>query len=255
MELFIQGGSSNGKVQEKLERKDFHWNVDEAVATSRQVYSSLEEIQVKGLKTSDRLVVRTVDYTFRDQTGFLPLWAGIPDEAQAYSQARSLLFDPQHFWFPAGFSSMDLSSDPGTGPEDLQVYFPWNQIIAEGLLAYGMRTEAAQLVSRLMETAIQNLKQQGAFFNSYRAVNGEGCGERNSLHGLAPLGLFMKTLGVEILSANCVHLEGHNPFPWPVTITYRGLVIIRHADHTDISFPNGKTTLVLDPAACLVSNP
>jgi hypothetical protein len=49
-------------------------------------------------------------------------------------------------------------------------------------------------------------------------------------------------------------LEGTNPLPWPVTICYKGLVLIRQAEYTDITFPDGKEIRVTDPAACQVSN-
>ena len=74
-----------------------------------------------------------------------------------------------------------------------------------------------------MTGIIQNLKQNRAFYARYHAEKGTGIGERNAFSGLAPVGLFMKVLGVEILSSTRVKLEGDNPFPWDVTIQYKGL--------------------------------
>jgi hypothetical protein len=105
-----------------------------------------------------------------------------------------------------------------------------------------------------METTIGNLKQQGAFFNSYQAESKVGRGERNSLRGLAPVGLFLHTLGVQIISPDKVRLVGNNPFPWPVSLKYKGLTVNRQTEFTDITFPDGQNIRVTDPAACLVSN-
>jgi hypothetical protein len=58
---------------------------------------------------------------------------------------------------------------------------------------------------------------------------------------------------VQIISARSVRLEGTNPFPWPVTLKYRGMTIVRNTDVTDIIFPDGETTRVTNTAACLVS--
>lgn len=254
VDVRIQGQSSAGPVVEHLERKDFRWNMDVAVAASRRVYTSLEEIEVTGLNPSDRLVVRSMDYTQEDQTGFLPLWAGIPDQEKAASLIQLKLFNPHSFWYMAGFSTHSFAANQNVDEENPEVQFPWNHLIGEGLLANDWRSETSQLVTRLMETAICSLKQQGAFFNSYHAESGVGQGERNSLRGLAPLGLFLQTLGVQIKSPCCVRLEGTNPFPWPVTIKYRGLVVIRQAEITDITFPDGQSVRVTDPSACLVSN-
>ena len=254
LSVHVQGRSSSGSVVEHLERKDFRWNMELAVAASRQVYTSLEEIEVTGLQPSDRLIVRSLDYMQEDQTGFLPLWAGIPDDIKTTSLVRSKLFNEKSFWHKAGFSTRKFDANKAVLEEDNEVQFPWNQFIGSGLLHYGRRTEVSQLMTRLMDTTIESLKQQGAFFNSYQAESGVGQGERNSLRGLVPVGLFLKTLGVRIISPNSVHLEGLNPFPWPVTLHYRGLVVIRQADFTDITFPDGQNVRVTDPAACLVSN-
>ena len=103
----------------------------------------------------------------------------------------------------------------------------WNLFICEGLLKYGFRSDAARIVAHNMTAIIQNLKQNRAFYARYHSEKGIGLGERNSLTGLAPVGLFMKVLGVEVLSGTRVKLEGTNPFPWDVTVNYKGLKVIR----------------------------
>jgi hypothetical protein len=254
LNVHIKGRSISGSVVEHLERKDFRWNMELAVAASKQVYTSLEEIEVRGLQPSDKLVVRSLDYMQEDQTGFMPLWAGIPDDHKADSLVKLKLFNQKSFWHKAGFSTLNFDASQAKIQEHNEVQFPWNQLLGTGLLDYGYRSEACQLVTRLMETTIGSLKSQGAFFDSYQAESGVGQGERNSLRGLAPVGLFLQTLGVHILSPLSVRLEGVNPFPWPVTLHYRGLVVVRNTDFTDITFPDGQNIRVTDPAACLVSN-
>jgi len=254
LNVHIQGYSSSGLVVEYLERKDFRWNMELAVAVSHQVYTSLEEIEVKGLQPSDKLIVRSLDYMQEDQTGILPLWAGIPDDLKAASLVKSNLFNRKNFWHQAGFSTHKFTGSKDVLEESREVQFPWNQFIGSGLLDYGWRSEVSQLMTRLMETAIESLKQQGSFFNSYQAESRVGQGERNSLRGLVPVGLFLQTLGVRIISPDIVRLEGLNPFPWPVTLRYRGLVVVRQLDFTDITFPDGQNIRVTDPAVCLVSN-
>jgi hypothetical protein len=60
-------------------------------------------------------------------------------------------------------------------------------------------------------------------------------------------------LGVQVLSPTRVRLEGDNPFPWPVTIHYKGLIVVRELEKTEIQFPNGKHVTVEDLAPCIVS--
>jgi hypothetical protein len=126
-------------------------------------------------------------------------------------------------------------------------------LICEGLLKYGFRTDAARILVHNMTAIIQNLKQNRAFFARYHAERGTGIGERNALSGLAPVGLFMKILGVEILSSTRVKLEGENPFPWDVTIQYRGLKVIRGQQKTQVLFANGKSVEVVDRESTIVS--
>jgi hypothetical protein len=135
----------------------------------------------------------------------------------------------------------------------MRVHVPWNVLVGEGLLSYGFRNETARLVAHLMNAIIQNLKQNHAFYQTYHAESGAGIGERNALQGLAPVGLFLQTLGVQIISAKKVRLEGRNPYPWPVTIRYRGLTIVRQADSTEIIFPDGRSTAVSGTAPCVVT--
>jgi hypothetical protein len=124
------------------------------------------------------------------------------------------------------------------------VHLPWNLFVCEGLLQYGYRTEAARLFAYNMNAVIQSLKLNRAFHARYHAERGTGIGERNALSGLAPVGLFLKILGVEILSPTRVKLEAENPFPWDVTVRYRGLKVIRGMKKTEVIFANGKSVTV-----------
>ena len=115
------------------------------------------------------------------------------------------------------------------------------------------RSDAARLVAHIMTGVIQNLRQNRAFYARYHAENGTGLGERNSLNGLAPVDLFLRVLGVEILSNTRVKLEGLNPFPWNVTISYRGLKVKRGQEKTEVTFANGKSVTVKDSDPVVVS--
>jgi len=125
--------------------------------------------------------------------------------------------------------------------------------IGEGLLAYGFRSDAARLVAHLMTGIIQNLKQNRAFYARYHAEKGTGLGERNALNGLVPIDLFLRVLGVEILSSTRVKLADKNPFPWAVIVQYKGLKVIRGQEKTEVTFANGQSVTVTEPEAVIVS--
>jgi hypothetical protein len=126
-------------------------------------------------------------------------------------------------------------------------------MVGEGLVQFGYNDLAAELFSRLMDAIGQNLRQSGTFRKHFSAVTGLGIGERNALSGLPPVGLFLEILGVQLYSPWKVGLKGKNPFPWPVKIRFRGMIISRDLEVTLITFPDGQTVKINDPAPCVVT--
>ena len=237
----LHGLSADGSPRvEVITNKDLTWEPGTGYSATAFLYTAVKKVEVSGLTRSGKMVITTVDASFTDPTCILPLWAGLTGPDETAKLIGSIM--------PVGSGEIHLSSKV---KEDF--HFPWLQFLAEGLLDSGRRNEAAELVSRMMELTIRSLKQQGAFFAAYSADEGDGVGERNNLHGLAPLGLFLKTLGVQIISPRKVRLEGISPFPWQVTLRHRGLFIVRDADRTEVTFPDGRTAMVTDAGACIVS--
>ena len=103
-----------------------------------------------------------------------------------------------------------------------------------------------------MTAIIQTLKREAAFRQIYNAETGQGMGERNALSGLAPIGLFLDTLGVRVLSPKRVAISGPNPFPWPVTVKYRGLTVLRQKRKTMVIFPDGQNITVSNRRSVIV---
>ena len=252
LEVTIKGQTSSGAQAELIKRQDVQWHMENAALTSREVYTQLNEIEVAGLEPNDQVTISTVDYTQEDQTLFLPLWAGIPEERHAASLIERGLLDTDRFYHPFGVSACASLPCPPAETICLSVQMPWQQLIGEGLLTYGYYSEAAQLIARSMNAVILNLKQQHAFYRAYHAERGVGIGERNALAGLAPLGLFLQTLGVQFLPGSRLRLSGKNPFPWPVTVKYRGLSVTRRSDQSEVTFPDGRTVALSDPSDTLV---
>jgi hypothetical protein len=223
------------------------------IYTTQKTYPRLAKVVVKNLGAEDTVVISTLDFTSEDHTLFMPLWAGVPDEQHAQIMIGRALLDSKRFQRPYGIPACPLLTQPEAESVSQAVHLLWNLFICEGLLKYGFRSDAARLVAHTMTAIIQNLKQNRAFYARYHAENGTGIGERNALTGLAPLGLFLRVMGVEILSPTRVWLEGENPFPWDVTICYKGLKVIRGLKETKVIFANGKTVTVTDIAPTLIT--
>ncbi len=238
---------------EIVEEHRFQWRSGGLVATSQKVFSKVGRISVTGLDENDRVIIRTVDTTAEDITLFTPLWARIPDHQLAQVMIARSLLDAERFDRPFGVPAFSFIPDREADSVAMSVHLPWNQLLGEGLLFYGFRNEAARLTVHLMNAAIQSLRQSRAFYERYHAETGAGIGERGALKGLAPVGLFLQTLGVSIRSSTCVRLEGKNPFAWPVTIQYKGLKVVRGLDKTEVTFPNGKRAEVTEVGPLVIS--
>ena len=273
---------------EHLKQLDFRWGTQLAVATTRELYTSLAEVEISGLENTDQLTVSVMDLSAEEITLFLPLLAGIPSTRRALNIVERALHPAKRFRGRFGIPACEIIPVPARGEgspvlaqgeaapdvtSDLvrqAVHIPWNALIGEGMLGYGLRDEAARLTERLMNGVIQNLKDQHGFARAYHATSGMGLGERNPVQGLAPLGLFLDTLGVRLelsrvdrgstpapgvssIARMRVILSGKNPFPWPVTVKYRGLTVTRRAENTEIVFPNGQTVTLDDPTDAQVS--
>jgi hypothetical protein len=254
-EIILKGKNGRRTHTERLKRADFAWGAGLAAATSREPFTTLTGLEIRGVAKGDVVIVRTMDFSAEDISLFLPLWAGIPNEHRARALVNRTLFAADRFGLPFGvpMCAPGRTVEPDAEAILQTVHIPWNFLIGEGLLTYGLRTEAAQLTARLMSAVIDTLKRQRAFTRGYHAEMGLGLGERNPIHGLAPLGLFLQALGVEIHSPREVVLSGKNPFPWPVTVKYRGLTITRQAEQTLVVFPNGQTVTLDDPTDAVVS--
>lgn len=122
----------------------------------------------------------------------------------------------------------------------------WNQMIVEGLLAYGYRQEAVMLIGRMMQAVILSLKSSHQVSTCYHAATGRGSGDRGSLQGLAPLGLLLQTIGLRLLTTKKAVIEGFNPFPWPINVQYRGTKIYFESQSTRFELPNGHVVTIVD---------
>jgi hypothetical protein len=251
-EVVISEYATKGE-NEIIRGGQFQWRSGGMVATSQQVHEKIGRVQIKGVNKTDKVIVRRLDYSGEDHTLMLPLWANVPESQQAQEMVVRTILNAERFERPFGIPACSQVPTLESDTTCSSVYPTWNLLICEGLLAYGFHKEAARLFAHLMTGMIKNLKQKRAFYQRYHADTGSGLGERNALSGLAPVGLFLQVLGVQVLSSTRVRLEGDNPFPWPVTIQYKGLKILRGLDKTEVRFPNGQLVSVDDPAPCIIT--
>lgn len=243
----IHGQTRKGFATETIPSRQWNWNEKQAVATSTNTFIAVRQIEVNGLPAEGIGWLSTCGYTQEDCSLLLPLWAGIPSPEQARQIVRSTLFNRYAGQFGIPISPSTETSSAGLIP------FNINLLLAEGMLRYGMRRQAAEIFTRWMRAILPCLRQFQVFRASYHAVTGQPSGEANPLRGLIPIDFFLKVCGIRCLQTNRVILEGNNPFPWPITVKYQGMIITRHIENSTITFPNGQVVEVTDNQPHLIT--
>jgi len=235
--FLIHGHNDGLPVLDVINPGQIAWmnRIGHAVTPSR--FTSVEAIEIRGLLEDDQGWLRTPDLNQKDISLLLPLWARIPSRERALHMIQETIL-------PEFGLAYGMPVCPGSHllPEQQhldRVFLPWNQFILEGLLAYGYQETAADLFTRLMNGICQNFETDGHFHESFSASTGKIAGENDTLTSLPPLGLFLQILGLRSLSPKEIILQGLNPFPWPVTVQYRGIELSFFSDQTRVKSANG----------------
>jgi len=104
--------------------------------------------------------------------GFLPLWAEIATREQAARLVQQLT-NPASFWRRFGVPTL-AADDPYFNPYVTQccqwngaVWLLWDYMVFRGLLNYGYRREAEELVRRVVDGVVFQLKGNHRFWESY----------------------------------------------------------------------------------------
>lgn len=251
---FIHGTGPSGVHRvERIAPERFRWHQGIGRYTSERIYTHIEHIDIQGILDADQVSIQTPHLNCREQTLLLPLWAGIAAQEKANLLVSKTITNAKLFWGKYGLRACAENPPTASAAGHYQhIHLLWNSLIGEGLLRYGKQKRAADLVTRLMEAIVLNQKKTHAFYRTYSAANGEGSGERGSLLGLAPLGLFLQVLGVQIISQTQVNITAPNPFPWPVSVKYKGLTVVQHKKKAMIIFPDGQNITVRNDKPQLV---
>jgi hypothetical protein len=228
-------------VQEVLQEDSLLWSNGRGVATTEYVYQAVATISIDGLSRVYRMDVETIDLTRFDINGILPLWApGIP-AAQSEALLRHLL-NPDHFWRPTGIamnSAQDVQFDPTNANGSGSVWPFWNTLIGEALIEHQQLEAATEVTHRLIQAQIKTLREHKMFREFYHSDQPLGLGDQGHINGIVPLHLFMRVVGVRVISSQAVWTGGPYFWPTPMTIRQHGVTIQRSQESTTVTFADG----------------
>jgi hypothetical protein len=253
-QVTVYGQDQNANTVERILLPErWQWFLEVGSVTTNDMYLYLDSVKIQGLEPADELSVSTINFKAGDMSCFFPVYARMCQPARAAMMIENTITDPQRYWMPFGLPAFAAIPEKTQPAAAAPVILHWNVLAGATLLAYGYRARAAELFSHLMSGILTAFRQNGVFTARISALDGSGSGEINTLDGLPPLGMFFATLGVKIYSPWKIHLEGQNPFPWPVKLRYRGLTVDRRNDKTVITFPDSQSVTIADPAPCMVT--
>jgi hypothetical protein len=246
VQIYIHGISTTGAHRvDHIPTNQIHWHLNSGYFTSEYLYKTIEQIEITGILPEDEVFAQIPCLTFIDQTLLLPLWAGIASEDKAKILINLTIMNKKRFLSLYGLRSIldiqDLYEPPVEFPT---IHLLWESLILDGMIRYGEPKKAAEVFTRMMKAVIHSLNIDMTFHEFYHSESGKPLGATNSLTSLVPIGLFLNILGVKIINSSKIQITGNNPFPWPVTIKYRGLTIIQQEKKALVIFADGQSITV-----------
>ncbi len=230
----------------ELAHHQFRWYLGRGIHTTEDTFTNINKISIQGIESADTVSIKTMGLAFTDITQFLPLWAGIPSQAIADEIITACLHSSGTLLSEVGLKTYTDENNSEDRKVDAAIHPVWMTFFLEGLLNYGYRLEAADLITRYIQTIIRQLRSEKAFRRTYLATTGIGIGEKNHLHGIIPIDCFLRVLGIKFLGNFKVFVEGFNPFPWTVRVNYQGTTVVKQTNSTTIVFPDGQSTQITE---------
>jgi len=255
VEISIHGQLKSGQHKvEKLTPANLLWHQGICTYTLPDLYAEIEHLHITGLPEDGQVSLLIVDFYHEDHTLLAPVWAQVPTQEQLERILRSKLEKESFYNQPYGIPACPKPASKQAEDACQLAWLPWNTMVVQGLLAYGKRQEAANIVRKIMDGVSANLKREGTFRAYYRTQEAKGAGQRNHLIGLPPITLFLETLGLRPISPWKVWIESTNPFQEPVTIHYRGLKITSTSKEVTLQFPDGEIFTASSEIPCMVEH-
>lgn len=251
IKLTVEGEFETQKIKLILLSRDFRWDSKSGSFTSSELFSQIGSVQIEGLEKGDSTRLHTMDSICKDISNLLPYWAVSCMDPIKNERVEKTI--QNRYQSPFGLLMLPRNDGAKHRPEKGVISFPWNAMIIEGLLRHGKRAEAAALILAHLDAASKHLSQFGEFRALLTAENGYAIGERGSLHGLIPVGLFLKIAGIDTVSQSEIILNGLNPFPKPITLKYQGTTIILNSDKTVVLLNNKDAIEITKPERVKIS--
>ncbi|MAT43409.1 MAG: hypothetical protein CL609_13815 [Anaerolineaceae bacterium] len=235
--IFIHGKTKEGNTVEEISTRQIMWSDQFGVATSKQVYTKINSIEVEALSLSEKVIISVSDYAEEDITSIFPIWNN-DISSQRVNHITNRWLIPELLQ-PFGLPLIPVDKQPKGSDLFNNVDLYLNRFILEGLIKHGQLELASQLYTNLMNAVVKNLKLFKRFYKSYDASDGYGSGDYNIVNGLLPVETFLRLIGIGFWSESKIEFTHYNPFDEPIRVQHRAITILCDRDHFKITFPGG----------------
>ncbi|PKL79292.1 MAG: hypothetical protein CVV25_08595 [Ignavibacteriae bacterium HGW-Ignavibacteriae-4] len=148
------------------------WNTDAQTRTeliNKTFWDSETNFYYQVDKNDDDFTYKnTNDLKIKEIIGFLPLWANVATPERAELLLKQMK-DPDEFWRPYGVPTLS-AKDPYYNPMGYwngPVWVQWQYLLLRGLLDYKYNIEAKELVNKVLDNVIHQLKTDHYFWEFY----------------------------------------------------------------------------------------
>ncbi|HSN94396.1 MAG TPA: hypothetical protein VLR89_04975, partial [Anaerolineaceae bacterium] len=237
LSLQIAGKSDGGdNLVETVQRDEIRWLPGIFFFQGRSVFSEVQSITVVSSEQEFNLRLFTPDYSSNNIMHLLTL---LPAEEEVDLDAA---LNAHLGFLPAELNyGIPENLNPESSLADETVNLAWNALIIEHLVKNNHHALAGKLFARLVCPIKNSLKNFHKDYEHYLALSGKGRGNQNHVNGLLPLELLLDIAGVRIITPEKVSILGENGLPWPITLRFQGLEIIRDGKNTQVTFADGSS--------------
>ncbi|MHB8133246.1 MAG: hypothetical protein ACYDH1_03385 [Anaerolineaceae bacterium] len=237
IKIILRGKSKDNNLIEEIYPRDIQWYRNIGNYTSKFIYDQLDTLDVFNCLPTDSVEISTSDYTKKDLSLFLPIWAQACEQKRVEKILENIL-KPEYFQ-PFGLSIVPISEQPKETDLFNNVDLTMNCLIASGLLQYGYESEAKLIWSNNMLAITKNLKLFRRFMKQYDASDGYGTGDYNIINGMPSITMFLNLAGIERWTYKEIVINRLSIFESPIRIRYRGNIIKTTPNGHEFYSPGG----------------
>lgn len=241
----VNGINIDGKRRtEKLVTEQLFARQNRIHLVSGELYVIIEQLNIEGVENS-QVEIWTLDYTMYDISQFLALQTNLIPSKERNSYIVQKLKNDSSFWYPYGITLMDSSRSKII--ENNYIDIKYNDLVMESLIACNETQSASEIFAKLMNAITLNLSSSHQLYEMFVPESGQGIGKTNTPLGLPPLGRFLDIIGINLIDEKTIDIYGRNPYPWDITVTFRGTKVNKVKSRAKVIFPGGQTILIKSP--------